>query len=76
MRSGTRAYLLQCPEAHRVRSAVEVDDMQTMRLLAREDVDLAVGPPTIVRNELMSGLLVEFAQLPQLSEAFFAVTLA
>ena len=59
----------------RARIAAEVDDMAMMRLLAREDIGLAVVPPIVVRDELASGRLVEVAQLPQLSETFFAVTL-
>jgi LysR family transcriptional activator of nhaA len=58
-----------------VRIAAEVDDMAMMRLLAREDIGLAVVPPIVVKDELASGLLMEVAQLPQLSETFFAVTL-
>ncbi len=60
----------------RARIAAEVDDMAMMRLLAREDIGLAVVPPIVVKDELASGLLVEIDQLPQLSETFFAVTLA
>jgi LysR family transcriptional activator of nhaA len=54
--------------------AAEVDDMAMMRLLAREGVGLAVLPPIVVRDELASGLLVESAQLPGLTEAFYGVT--
>ncbi len=59
----------------RARVAAEVDDMAMMRLLAREDIGLAVVPPIVVKDELASGLLVEIDQLPKLSETFFAVTL-
>jgi LysR family transcriptional activator of nhaA len=59
----------------RPRIAAEVDDMAMIRLLAREDIGLAVVPPIVVKDELASGLLVEVHQLPQLSETFFAVTL-
>ena len=54
--------------------AAEVDDMAMMRLLAREGIGLAVLPPIVVRDELASGLVIETAQLPGLTEAFFAVT--
>lgn len=60
----------------RVRVAAEVDDMAMMRLLAREDIGLAVVPPIVVRDELLNGRLKEVHQLPQLSETFFAVTMA
>ncbi|MEM6462331.1 MAG: LysR family transcriptional regulator [Pseudomonadota bacterium] len=54
--------------------AAEVDDMAMMRLLAREGIGLAVLPPIVVRDELASGALIECAQLPNLSETFFGVT--
>ena len=60
----------------RVRIAAEVEDMAMMRLLAREGIGLAVVPPIVVRDELANGSLVELAQLPELSETFFAVTLS
>lgn len=59
----------------RARIAAEVDDMAMMRLMAREDIGLAVVPPIVVKDELASGLLVEVDQLPRLSETFHAVTL-
>jgi LysR family transcriptional activator of nhaA len=54
--------------------AAEVEDMAMMRLLAREDVGLAVLPPIVVRDEIASGVLVEADQLPGLAETFYAVT--
>ncbi|ABV92737.1 transcriptional regulator [Dinoroseobacter shibae DFL 12 = DSM 16493] len=57
-----------------IRIAAEVDDMALLRLLAREDLGLAVLPPIVVRDELQSGELVELAPLPALRETFFAVT--
>ncbi len=59
-----------------VRIAAEVDDMAMMRLLARQDIGLAVVPPIVVRDELANGSLRELAQLPELSETFVAVTLS
>ncbi len=55
--------------------AAEVDDMAMMRLLAREGVGLAVLPPIVVKDELASGALVELAQLPGITEQFFAVNI-
>lgn len=52
----------------------EVDDMALLRVLAREDVGLAVAPPVVVRDELSSGRLVELAALPRIRETFFAIT--
>jgi len=56
--------------------AAEVDDMAMMRLLAREDMGLALVPPIVVQDELASGRLLEAARLPDLGETFFAVTQA
>ena len=53
----------------------EVEDMAMMRLLAREDIGLAVLPPIVVKDELESGVLVEADRLPGISESFFAVTM-
>ncbi len=55
--------------------AAEVDDMAMMRVLAREDIGLAVLPPIVVRDELRSGQLREIARLPGLTETFSAITL-
>lgn len=56
--------------------AAEVDDMAMMRLLAREDIGLAVLPPIAVQNELQSGMLVESHHQMGLTESFHAVTVA
>lgn len=58
----------------RPRIAAEVDDMAMLRLMAREDVGLAVVPPIVVNDELANGLLVEASKLPGLQETFYAVT--
>ncbi len=74
LRSGVEALLdrLQI----RPRIAAEVDDMAMIRLLAREGVGLAVVPPIVVKDELETGRLVEAAQLRELTETFYAVTLS
>jgi LysR family transcriptional activator of nhaA len=56
--------------------AAEVDDMAMMRLMAREDVGLAVLPPIVVTDELRAGLLAEAVRLPDIVESFYAVTVA
>jgi len=53
----------------------EVDDMAMMRLLAREDVGLAVLPLIAVKDELEQGSLIEADRLPGISETFYAITL-
>jgi LysR family transcriptional activator of nhaA len=60
----------------RPRIAAEVDDMAMLRLLARERIGLAVVPSIVVRDELDAGVLAELAELPDLRETFFAITLA
>ncbi len=55
--------------------AAEIDDMAMLRLFARADVGLAVVPPIVVADELASGRLIEAAQLPELREHFYALTL-
>jgi LysR family transcriptional activator of nhaA len=55
--------------------AAEADDMAMLRLLAREDIGLAVLPPIVVQDELASGRLTIAAELEGLNETFMAVTL-
>lgn len=57
------------------RLVAEVDDMAMLRLVAREHTGLAVVPSIVVKDELDSGALVEFAKLPGLAETFFAITM-
>lgn len=54
----------------------EVEDMAMMRLLAREDIGLAVLPPIVVKDEIAAGVLVEGEHLPGIVETFYAVTMA
>jgi len=56
--------------------AAEADDMAMLRLLAREDVGLAVIPPIVVEDELARGLLVEAGALDGVREQFTAITLS
>ncbi|MCV6584956.1 MAG: LysR family transcriptional regulator [Marinibacterium sp.] len=57
------------------RIAAEADDMAMLRLLARADAGVAVIPPVVVRDELASNRLTEFARLDDISEHFIAVTI-
>jgi LysR family transcriptional activator of nhaA len=54
----------------------EVDDMAMLRLLARENLGVAVVPPIVVREELAAGVLRQLHDLPQLKEHFYAITLS
>jgi len=58
----------------RVRVLAEVDDMATMRLLARDTKVLALVPSVVVRDELRSGVLHEHCVVPALFETFYAIT--
>ncbi len=53
----------------------EVDDMAMLRLLARERDGVTLVPPIVVRDELESGVLIEYCRIPQLSESFYAIIL-
>jgi len=57
-----------------VRILAEVDDMATMRLLARDTGALALVPSIVVRDELRDGVLHEHCVVPGLSESFYAIT--
>ncbi len=58
----------------RPRIVAEVDDMAMLRLVARTHAGLAVVPPIVVHDELVSKTLVEVVQLPDLVETFYALT--
>lgn len=57
-----------------VRVVAEVDDMATMRLLARDADAIALLPSVVVRDELRSGVLHEYGVVPGIFEAFYAIT--
>ena len=58
----------------RYRLRAEVDDMALLRLLARDAGGVALVPRVVVQDELRTGTLVEYAEVPQLHEDFFAIT--
>lgn len=58
------------------RIAAEIDDMAMIRLMAREGLGLALVPPIVIKDELASGMLVEAARVPDVTETFYAVTVA
>ncbi len=58
----------------RPRIAAEVDDMAMVRLLARENVGLAVVPEVVVGDELRAGRLAAAPHPLDIVERFFAVT--
>jgi len=57
------------------RICAEVDDMALLRLLARDSGDLALLPAVVVQDELRIGALQLYAEVPEIAERFYAVTL-
>ncbi len=51
----------------------EVDDMAMLRLLAREREGVTLVPPIVVRDELETGVLVEYCRIPDVTESFYAI---
>lgn len=56
------------------RIKAEVDDMAMVRLLARENVGLALAPAVVLADEIASGMLQTAPFDLQLVESFYAVT--
>jgi LysR family transcriptional activator of nhaA len=54
----------------------EVDDMAMLRLMARESPGVTLVPPVVVQDELRQRVLVERAQIPEIRESFYAITLS
>jgi len=46
-----------------------------LRLLARDSGDMALLPAVVVQDELRSGALQLYAEVPEIAERFYAVTL-
>lgn len=57
------------------RILAEVDDMATMRLIARDTETIALLPSVVVRDELRLGSLHEYCVVPGLVENFYAITI-
>jgi len=56
------------------RIAADVDDMAMVRLLAREDVGLAIAPSVVLADEIASGRVQTAPFDLNLKESFYAVT--
>ena len=59
----------------RVDPFAEVDDMAMLRLLARDSGAVALVPTVVVQDELRSKRLVQYCELPNLFENFYAITM-
>jgi LysR family transcriptional activator of nhaA len=53
----------------------EVDDMATIRLLARSSDSIALVPAVVVRDEIRRGELEKYCEVPRVFENFYAVTM-
>jgi LysR family transcriptional activator of nhaA len=56
------------------RIAADVDDMAMVRLLARENVGLAIAPAVVLADEIAAGLLQAAPFGLDIAETFYAVT--
>jgi LysR family transcriptional regulator, transcriptional activator of nhaA len=74
--SGIRTAFDKLLDAADIRPIVvaEVDDMAMLRLIAREGACFVLAPPVVVIDELETGALIEHCRLPQIKEAFYAIT--
>lgn len=54
--------------------AAEANDMAMMRLIARKTDAIALVPPVVVMDELQNGRLFELCKIPDIQEAFYAIT--
>jgi LysR family transcriptional regulator, transcriptional activator of nhaA len=57
-----------------VRPYAEVDDMAMLRLLARDSGGVALVPEVVVQDELKSGVLQKYCELPKVVENFYSIT--
>ena len=57
------------------RILAEADDTARMRLLAPQDIGLAVLPPIVVKDDITARVLFEGDPLSGIAETFYAVTL-
>ena len=58
-----------------LRPYAEVDDMAMLRLLARDSGGVSVVPEVVVQDELKSGALQKYCELPRVFENFYAITM-
>jgi LysR family transcriptional activator of nhaA len=56
--------------------AAEIDDMAMLRLMARESGLLTLVPAVVVKDELVSGEVVERHRFSGIKESFYAVTIS
>jgi LysR family transcriptional activator of nhaA len=71
IRSAFESWCTMCQYQPEVKS--EADDMAMLRLLARDSGAFAVLPPVVVKDEIESGTLKVFEQIPNAYENFYAI---
>ena len=58
----------------KIKILAEVDDMAMLRLIVRDSQAFTIVPPVVVIDELKTGELVEYAQIPEIKEVFYCIT--
>ena len=58
----------------KIKILAEVDDMAMLRLIVRDSQAFTIVPPVVVIDELKTGELVEYAQIPDIKEVFYCIT--
>jgi LysR family transcriptional activator of nhaA len=58
----------------KIKILAEVDDMAMLRLIVRDSKAFTIVPPVVVIDELKTGELVEYVQIPEIKESFFCIT--
>lgn len=56
------------------RVSAVVDDMAMLRLLARDSGSVALVPEVVVQDELESGVLSRYCEVPRICENFYAIS--
>lgn len=72
IRTGFEALITRLAVTPRI--VAEVDDMAMLRLLARQDVGLAIAPAVVLADEIAAGMLQTAPFDLQIEENFYAVT--
>lgn len=58
----------------KIKILAEVDDMAMLRLIVRDSQAFTIVPPVVVIDELKTGELVDYAQIPDIKEVFYCIT--
>lgn len=72
IRSGFDLFCNQVGIRYRIRA--EFDDMALLRLMTRDTDSVGLVPTVVVQDEIRTGVLAEYAVVPDLFESFYAIT--